>query len=123
MSSMKFLRQVARSARTFSTTSVARKDLVQDLYVQELKAYKPPAPVKDAHVGAVKVFSLPAVPKPPTLPADLAAELTAYDATEPTKADVEVVSSSAHAGEDVGKGADAFLGFLEADVKQAEAHH
>lgn len=28
-----------------------------------------------------------------------------------------------HAGEDVGKGADAFLGFLEADVKQAEVHH
>ncbi|KAG0706352.1 ATP synthase complex subunit H-domain-containing protein [Suillus ampliporus] len=123
MSSMKFLRQVARSARTFSTTSVARKDLVQDLYVKELKAYKAPSPAKDAHVGSVKVFSLPAVPKPPTLPIDLAAELTAYDATEPTKADAEVVSSSAHAGEDVGKGADAFLGFLEADVKQAEVHH
>ncbi|KAG1730604.1 ATP synthase complex subunit H-domain-containing protein [Suillus lakei] len=123
MSSMKFLRQAARSARTFSTTSIARKDLVQDLYVKELKAYKPPAAAKDAHVGVVKNFSLPAVPKPPTLPADLAAELTAYDATEPTKAEAEVTSSSAHAGEDVGKGADAFLGFLEADVKQAEVHH
>ncbi|OJA12580.1 hypothetical protein AZE42_04945 [Rhizopogon vesiculosus] len=123
MSSMRFLRQAARSARTFSTTSVARKDLVQDIYVKELKSYKAPPPAKDAHVGAVKVFSAPAIPKTPTLPVDLAAELNAYDAAEPTKDEVEVKSSSAHAGEDVGKGADAFLGFLEADVKPAEAHH
>ncbi|KAH7908845.1 ATP synthase complex subunit H-domain-containing protein [Hygrophoropsis aurantiaca] len=123
MSSMRFLRQAARSARTFSTSSVARKDLVQDLYIKELKAYKAPPAAKDAHVGVVKAYSLPPAPKAPTLPADLAAELSAYDATEPTKAEAETVAKTSASSEDVGKGADAFLGFLEADVKVAEVHH
>ncbi|KIJ61216.1 hypothetical protein HYDPIDRAFT_169803 [Hydnomerulius pinastri MD-312] len=126
MSSMRFLRQVsrsARSARTFSSSTASRKDLVQDLYVKELKAYKAPVTAKDAHVGSVKAFSAPAVPKPPVLPADLAAELAAYDAAEPTKAEEEVVKSTGLSSEEAGRGADAFLTFLEADVKQAEAHH
>ncbi|KAH7922512.1 hypothetical protein BV22DRAFT_1017142, partial [Leucogyrophana mollusca] len=113
-----------RSARTFSTSSVARKDLVQELYVKELKAYKAPPPAKDAHVGAVKAYSLPPAPKAPALPADLASELSAYDAAEPTKAEVDAgAKTSGLSGEDAGKGADAFLGFLEADVKVADAHH
>ena len=39
---------------------------------------------KDAHVGAVKSYSLPPAPQAPALPADLAGELSAWDAAEPT---------------------------------------
>jgi len=73
---------------------------------------------KDAHVGVVKAFSSPALPSTPTLP-DLASELAAYDATEPTRAAVADVSTG-H-GEPAA-GAEAYLEFLEADV-QEEAHH
>ncbi|KAF8550665.1 hypothetical protein OG21DRAFT_1419373, partial [Imleria badia] len=95
-------------------------DLVQDFYLRELKSYKPPVAAKDAHVGNVKVFTSPTTPKPPVLPADLAADLAEYDVAEPTKAEVEAVKPT---GEEVGGGAEAFLTFLEADVKPAEAHH
>lgn len=76
---------------------------------------------KDAHVGVVKSFSAPSTPKPPTLPADLASELSAYDAAEPTRADSKAASTST---EQVGAGAEEFLAFLEADEpKAADAHH
>ena len=76
---------------------------------------------KDAHIGAVKAFSPPQPPQPPALPADLAVELAAYDAAEPTKVDEPVAKGLAV--EEFGQGAEAFLSFLEADVKPAEAHH
>ncbi|KAG8215203.1 ATP synthase complex subunit H-domain-containing protein [Butyriboletus roseoflavus] len=125
MSSARLLTQIsrsARSARAFSS-SVTRRDLVQDLYIRELKSYIPPVAAKDAHVGSVKVFTAPAAPKPPVLPADLAADLTAYDASEPAKAVAEAVKPTSLSGEQVGDGAEAFLTFLEADAKPAEAHH
>ncbi|KAI0641003.1 ATP synthase complex subunit H-domain-containing protein [Trametes meyenii] len=120
------LRQASSVARAatrscaFSTSAVARKDIVQDLYLQQLKSYKPPVQAKDAHVGVVKAYALPPTPQVPTLPADLASELSAYDAAEPTFAaaakPVEEVSSGP-------TGADAFLSFLEADEPKVEAHH
>ncbi|KAG9311106.1 ATP synthase complex subunit H-domain-containing protein [Chiua virens] len=125
MSSVRFFTQVSRSARgarAFSS-SVCRRDLVQDIYVKELKSYKAPVAAKDAFVGNVKVFTSPAAPKPPVLPADLASELATYDAAEPTKAEVEAIKSTGLPGEQVDGGAEAFLAFLEADVKPAEAHH
>ncbi|KAG8765852.1 hypothetical protein FRC12_007242 [Ceratobasidium sp. 428] len=113
----------AHRAALFSTSAIARKDIVQDLYVRELKAYKAPAKAKDAHVGAVKSFQPPAPPKAPTAPTDLATELAAYEAAEPA-ADVSPAtpSAAAVAQGDVGS-ADAFLQFLEQDHPKAEAHH
>lgn len=73
---------------------------------------------KDAHVGVVKAFSSPALPSAPALP-DLASELTAYDATEPTRATVADVTT----GHEPAAGAEAYLEFLEADEVQEEAHH
>lgn len=78
-----------------------------------------PKQAKDAHVGVVKAYSLPPSPVAPALPSDLASELSAYDAAEPTKAEVAVASGSA---EDAA-GADAYLTFLEADLPKPEAHH
>ncbi|ELU43769.1 ATP synthase complex subunit h domain-containing protein [Rhizoctonia solani AG-1 IA] len=114
---------MCRRAR-FSTSAVARKDLVQDLYLRELKAYKAPVKAKDAHVGVVKSYTAPSAPTAPLAPTDLASELSRYDETEPTLADAPAASPSiaAQAQGDVGS-ADAFLSFLEQDVPKTEAHH
>ncbi|KDQ52446.1 hypothetical protein JAAARDRAFT_210598 [Jaapia argillacea MUCL 33604] len=123
------LRQAASAAkfslrsqtRCLSTSPVTRKNLVQDLYVKELKAYKAPPAAKDAHVGNVKPFAAPSAPTAPSLPADLASELSSYDATEPV---TEQKAAAALAStEDVGAGAEAYLAFLEADLPKAEVHH
>jgi len=110
----------ARSTRLLSTTAVTRKDLVQDLYLKELKAYKAPPQAKDAHVGAVKEYSAPSPPKAPALPSDLASELAQYDAEEPVLADS---APTTHATEEVSGGAKEFLAFLEQDLPKPEAHH
>ncbi|KAF7980449.1 hypothetical protein HWV62_38304 [Athelia sp. TMB] len=127
------LRQATAVARTisrtrgFASSSASRKDFVQDLYVKELKAYKAPPAVciiyaKDAHVGAVKNFSAPSPPKAPALPQDLAAELSAYESSEPSK--VQATQTTTTHDQTAGSGADGYLAFLEADVPKAEeAHH
>ena len=52
----------------------------------------------------------------------MAGELAAYDATEPTIADVAVASTSA--SEDAGAGgAEAYLTFLEQDLPKPVHHH
>ncbi|KAI8992798.1 ATP synthase complex subunit H-domain-containing protein [Trametes punicea] len=121
------LRQASAVARAatrscaFSTSAVARRDLIQEIYIRELKSYKPPPQPKDAHVGVVKNYSAPPTPQPPTLPADLASELSAYDTAEPTFA---AAAKPAQSEESSGPtGAESFLAFLEADEPQAEAHH
>ncbi|KIP06783.1 hypothetical protein PHLGIDRAFT_128107 [Phlebiopsis gigantea 11061_1 CR5-6] len=125
--SSSLLRQASSAARAvsrscaFSTSSVVRKDFVQDLYIQQLKAYKPAPVAKDAHVGAVKAYSLPPKPQPPTLPNDLASELSAYDAAEPTKAESKAAAAEPiEAGKN---GGEAFLDFLEHDVPKEDHHH
>ncbi|KAA1474147.1 hypothetical protein DENSPDRAFT_840705 [Dentipellis sp. KUC8613] len=113
--------RAASRTRAFATSAVARKDLVQDLYIKELKSYKPTPPAKDAHVGAVKPYAIPAAPHLPQLPADLASELSAYDLAEPTLAAAE--SAAKVPVGNAGAGAEAYLAFLEADEVQEEAHH
>ncbi|CAA7262649.1 unnamed protein product [Cyclocybe aegerita] len=116
---------VARNAsrtRTFTSSAVTRKDLVQDLYLQHIKGYKPATIAKDHHVGSVKQFSLPPTPKAPALPTDLAGELATYDAAEPTLAEAPASTAIATA-EDATGGAEAFLSFLEQDVPKPEHHH
>ncbi|KAG9013732.1 hypothetical protein FRB94_001294 [Tulasnella sp. JGI-2019a] len=119
------IRRTARAApahlRTLTTSTVSRKDFVQDLYINELKAYKPAPPAPDAHLAHVKTFAAPSAPKPPTSPSDLASELAAYDAQEPDIAQPTVAKSSVEDG--VGGGAAEFLSHLEADIPKEEAHH
>ncbi|KAJ7160873.1 ATP synthase complex subunit H-domain-containing protein [Mycena filopes] len=112
------------NSRAFSVSVAARKDIVQDLYLKEIKAYKAPPTAKDAHVGVVKAYTMPPTPKAPALPTDLASELSAYDSSEPVTATVEKAApaaANAHA-ELAGGGAEAFLELCEADVP-AEGHH
>ncbi|KXT02461.1 hypothetical protein AC578_7821 [Pseudocercospora eumusae] len=79
--------------RTFITpTAVRQADLVQDMYLKELKAYKP-APLKaNDSEGQVLKFT---VPKPPQSPeeADLQNDLQAYEQQTPE------VAGQASAGE------------------------
>jgi F-type H+-transporting ATPase subunit h len=70
----------------------------------------------------VKQYSTPAAPQVPSLPSDLAAELSAYDAADPTRAPVKVESSST-GDASAGQGAEEFLSFLEADEVVVKAHH
>jgi len=95
------------------------------MYLKELKAYKPAPQVKDAHVGAVKTFNAPSAPKAPQLPSDLAAELSKYDAEEPSSAESSSVASSlsSSSAEELGGGAKEFLAFLEKDVPKPVHHH
>lgn len=70
------------------TTTARRANLIADLYVKELKAFKPtPLSAADAQ-SATKPWKLPSPAKVPALEAEGADALAAYDA-EP----VEVASS------------------------------
>lgn len=55
-------------------------DLVQDLYLRELKAYKPPQLKASDAEGQVHKFSAPKIPKSPE-ETDIANELKAYEAS------------------------------------------
>jgi F-type H+-transporting ATPase subunit h len=61
-------------------TYLPTADLVQELYLRELKAYKPPQLKASDAEGQVQKFS---VPKPPKSPeeTDIANELKAYEAS------------------------------------------
>jgi hypothetical protein len=76
---------------------------------------------QDAHAGVVRNYTAPTPPQAPVLPTDLAAELSKFDAEEPSlgAAPVAVKSSSEEAGE----GAAEYLSFLEKDLPSEEAHH
>ncbi|ROT37432.1 ATP synthase H chain [Sodiomyces alkalinus F11] len=65
--------------RTFIAPTVSRRaDFVQELYLKELKAYKP-VPVKDSDAeGQVQTFNLPKTPASPE-EADLASSLQEYE--------------------------------------------
>ncbi|KAI1094265.1 ATP synthase complex subunit H-domain-containing protein [Rostrohypoxylon terebratum] len=73
--------RVARvnTVRTFIAPTVSRRaDFVQELYLKELKAYKP-TPIKDSDaVGQVQTFTVPKTPKSPE-EADLASSLKEYE--------------------------------------------
>ncbi|KAJ9097530.1 hypothetical protein QFC19_006704 [Naganishia cerealis] len=119
-------RSVAAPVRSFSTSQVARKDLIQDLYLNQLRSYKPAAKAADAHLSSVKSYAAPAAPQAPTLPSDLTAELSKFDATEPVLASSTSSTTAAAAtseDEGVAGGAKEFLEFLEKDTPKADAHH
>lgn len=71
----------------------------------------------------MKNYSAPPTPKAPSLPGNLASELSAYEDTEPSKAEDVKAATGGHSEEDAGKGAEAFLEILEKDPPKADAHH
>ncbi|KXJ91750.1 ATP synthase complex subunit H-domain-containing protein [Microdochium bolleyi] len=109
--------RVARvnAVRTFIAPTVSRRaDFVQELYLKELKAYKP-APIKDTDsVGQVQTFTAPKSPKSPE-EADLANSLKDYESMA-----VEVEGTEGVAG-----GAPAAVQdwLVEEDEGEEAAHH
>lgn len=89
-------------------------DLIQDLYLRELKAYKPP-PQKGPEEGAVAKFTPPAAPKSPE-EADLASEMKAYEDQQ-----VEVEGQTA-AGETQSSPEEDYFEDLK-QFDEEEAHH
>ncbi|GAA6021956.1 hypothetical protein JCM10207_002618 [Rhodosporidiobolus poonsookiae] len=115
--------QVARSsARSFSTGRVVRKDFIQELYVKEIKAFKP-KPASSSQ-GAAKAYSTPAAPKAPEVPdaAGLAKELESYDASSPSLETPTASADAVSAEEADNLGADEYLRLCEEPVK-VEAKH
>ncbi|KAJ5287969.1 hypothetical protein N7478_003655 [Penicillium angulare] len=104
--------QVPVARRTFLTSAVRRADPVQDLYLRELKAYKP-TPIKagdaDAHV---QKFALPSAPASPE-EANLAGELSSYESQV-----VEVEGQAA-----AGEAAPVEESWFEEDEEETPAAH
>ncbi|KAG2182176.1 hypothetical protein INT43_007103, partial [Umbelopsis isabellina] len=73
------------AVRTFITPSMPllivceTTDVIQDLYIKELKGYKPAPVAQGSEEGQVKDLKLPAAPEAPKISDDLSAELAAYD--------------------------------------------
>ncbi|GAA5989998.1 hypothetical protein JCM10908_002415 [Rhodotorula pacifica] len=116
--------QAARPlARSFSAQQVARKDFVQELYVKELRAYKP-KPAASAQ-GATKSYSTPTAPKAPVVPDanQLAQELEAYDSAAPVDAaapSAPGIAAEATEGDEAALGADEYLKLCEQPVHAAK---
>ncbi|WFD19889.1 hypothetical protein MCAP1_002130 [Malassezia caprae] len=104
-----------------STSAVARKDLVQEAYLRELKAYKAPPKDVNAHKGQVREFSAPAAPSAPSAPSssEISSELEAYAAAEP---DAVPVSHAADEAVTEQQDVNEYLKELQADLP-AEPHH
>ena len=91
-------------------------DFVQELYLKELKAYKP-TPVKDSDaVGQVATFSLPKTPKSPE-ESDLASSLKEYESMA-----VEVEGQEAVAADQPAAVVEDWLVDEEEDDAHAAAH-
>lgn len=87
-------------------------DLVQDLYLKELKAYKAPAVKATDAEGHVQTFNAPKPPKSPE-ETDIASELKAYEAST-----VEVEGQP-----DAGAAVEAEQDWFEEEPEEEAAHH
>ncbi|KAH3671177.1 hypothetical protein WICMUC_004773 [Wickerhamomyces mucosus] len=89
-------RSIPSFTRSFSALP-ARQNSISDLYIKELKAFKPtPITDKDAE-GSVRPWKAPIAPQVPGLEADASTQLSDYDA-----ATVEVTQqSSSTEGEEI----------------------
>ncbi|RMZ91156.1 hypothetical protein DV736_g1620, partial [Chaetothyriales sp. CBS 134916] len=64
--------------RAFQVSAASRADLVQDLYLKELRSYKVPAAKASDAEGLVQKFTPPPAPNSPE-EANLAAEVSEYE--------------------------------------------
>jgi F-type H+-transporting ATPase subunit h len=93
-------------------------DMVQDLYLRELKAYKPTPAKANDHEGHVKSWSAPAAPKVPDLgDASAESDLSSY------KSAVVETESSAPDASAVSKPVEDWFDEKEAFAEDPEEHH
>ncbi|KAK9385041.1 ATP synthase complex subunit H-domain-containing protein [Lipomyces mesembrius] len=79
-------------------TSMPRRDIIQDLYLKELKSYKAPPVKATDSVGQVKPWVAPSTPAPPVVEASAPTDLSEY---ESQIVEVEGVSAAAEEESDV----------------------
>jgi len=94
------LARIARTSsplarRSFTASAAIKADLVQDLYLKELRAYKVPQTKPSDAEGHVQKFQAPAPPKSPE-ESNLASEMKAY---EDQQVEVEGQASTGEAAE------------------------
>ncbi|KAI9050853.1 hypothetical protein LZ554_004972 [Drepanopeziza brunnea f. sp. 'monogermtubi'] len=105
-------RQQATSRRTFITpTAVRHADVISEMYIRELKAYKTPAVKASDAEGSVQKFKAPALPSSPE-EANIANELKAYESQT-----VEIE------GQAEGGAAEIETDWFEQEPEEEEAHH
>ncbi|GMM35427.1 hypothetical protein DASC09_027520 [Saccharomycopsis crataegensis] len=69
------------SVRAFSSAP-ARRNLISDLYVSELKSFKPAVVSAADAAAATKAWKLPVSPKSPEVEGDITTDISAYEAAE-----------------------------------------
>ena len=101
------------------THEIRSADLVQDLYLRELKNYKPTPPKASDASGNVHAFS---IPKPPPSPEEIeiASDLKAYEAQT-----VEVEGQTAEGEEEVDRVTELFEGTMRQieEEDREDSHH
>ncbi|KIW19799.1 hypothetical protein PV08_00374 [Exophiala spinifera] len=110
-------RAMPLTRRSFTISSAARMpDLVQDLYLKELKAYKPPPQKASDAEGQVQKFTPPPTPNSPE-ETNLASEMQDYESQA-----VEIEGQAA-AGEAEEGGEEDFFEDIEKIDEEDAAHH
>ncbi|KAK6527066.1 hypothetical protein TWF281_010260 [Arthrobotrys megalospora] len=108
--------------RTFVVSASRRSDIVQDLYLRELKAYKPTPPKANDHEGQVRIWKAPAVASTPDLgEASLTSDISAYQA-QIVETESGVPDATAEGAAPV-KNADDWFDEEAAFAEEKPAHH
>jgi F-type H+-transporting ATPase subunit h len=113
------LYHIASPPRALSPEAASHLTPIPNLYPSLNTPLTPQA--KDAHASVVRSYSAPATPSAPALPTDLAAELSKFDATEPTLGNKASAAAAPTSSED-GQSAAEYLKFLEADLPKPDHH-
>ncbi|KAF3909755.1 hypothetical protein AA313_de0209952 [Arthrobotrys entomopaga] len=111
--------------RTFVVSAPRQSDIVQDLYLRELKSYKPAPAKPNDHEGQVRNWSTPAAAKVPDLgESSLSADISAYQAQiVETESGVPDASADASASATPQKNPDEWFDEEAAFAEEKPAHH
>ncbi|KAG0145572.1 hypothetical protein CROQUDRAFT_133674 [Cronartium quercuum f. sp. fusiforme G11] len=116
---------VVPSQRSFTTSFQTKKDFVQELYLRELKSYKPSPSISGVQTQ-VREFTMPPTPPAPYLPTaqDVAQELESWDKASLVNTSTINTQSYGSIEVDSTQSADEYLSFLERDhPTPTTAHH
>ncbi|KAF9585389.1 hypothetical protein BGW38_002619 [Lunasporangiospora selenospora] len=98
------------AVRSFTAPSAPlMKDVIKELYINELKGYKPTPEAKGVDASQAKDFKAPVAPQTPVI--DAAADLAAWETANQEVVDAVSQEAAVEDEED------------EEEVEEAEAHH
>ncbi|KAK6538764.1 hypothetical protein TWF694_010334 [Orbilia ellipsospora] len=109
--------------RTFVVSVLRQSDIVQDLYLRELKSYKPAPAKPNDHEGQVRNWATPATAKVPDLgDATLSADISAYQ-SQIVETESGVPDASTDASAAPQKNPDDWFDEEAAFAEEKPAHH